>query len=134
MGGTQGGYLWQMGDADHLSLMTAHLMHNLRHLLGYLTADTRIYLVEDDCRQFHGTADHCLQGEHHTGNLTARGHLRYRLEWGRGIGGEEVGHLVLPVCSQVLLRDADLEPDIGHAQGYEPLLHLGLDLLGGFRA
>ena len=60
--------------------------------------------------------------------------MRHRLEWSRGVGREEVGHLVLTIGCQVLLADADLESNIGHAQRHEPLLHFGFHLLGGFRA
>ena len=134
MGGSKGSYLGQVGDADHLALMTAHLVHDLRHLLGNFSAHTRIDLVEDDGGQFHGPADHRLQGEHHTGDLTTRSHLRHRLEWGGGVGREEIGHLVLTIGRQTFLGDADLETDIRHPQGNEPLLHLFLYGLRGLRA
>ena len=62
MGSAQSGYLWQMGDADYLTLMTTHFIHDLCHLLGYLTTHTRINLVEDNSGQFHSAADHCFQG------------------------------------------------------------------------
>ena len=66
----EGCNLWQMGDADHLTLVISHLLHDLCHLLGNLTTDTRIDLVEDDGGQFDGPADHGLQRQHHTGYLT----------------------------------------------------------------
>ena len=60
-----------MGDGDDLTLLTAHLLHHLGHLLCNLAADTGVYLVKDNRRQLHRTADECLQRQHHTGYLTA---------------------------------------------------------------
>ena len=56
------------------------------------------------------------------------------MEWGGGVGREEIGHFVLTVCRQVLLTDTDLETDIGHAERDEPLLHFCFDYLGRFGA
>ena len=64
-----------MGDADYLTLMASHLLHDLCHLLGNLSADTRIDLIKDDGREFDCTTDHGFQREHDTGYLTTRGHL-----------------------------------------------------------
>ena len=55
VGGTQGRNLRQMGDADNLTTMTSHLLHDFRHFLRHLTTDTSVYLVEDDGRKFDGT-------------------------------------------------------------------------------
>ena len=93
--GAEGGDLRQVGNADDLTAVGTHLLHHLGHLFGHLAADTRVDLVEDDGGQLDGTADHGFQGEHHTGYLTAGGHLRDRLEWGGGVGAEQEGDLVL---------------------------------------
>ena len=111
----QGGYLGQMGDGDNLAVLTAHLLHHLGHLLGNLAAHARVYLVEDDGRQFHGSADHCLQRQHHASNLTARGHLSDRLEWGRGVGREEEAHLVVTHPRQLALLYLHGKAHLGHA-------------------
>ena len=79
MCGSEGCYLWQVGDTDHLSLAIAHLLHYLRHLLGNLSTYTGVNLIEDDCRQFDGSANHRLERQHQSGNLTARRHLCHLL-------------------------------------------------------
>ena len=75
----QGSNLWQMGDADDLTTVATHLLHDTCHALGHLAADTRVYLVEDDGGQLHGAADHRLQRQHDTCYLTAGSHLCYGL-------------------------------------------------------
>ena len=130
MGGAQGGYLGQMGDADNLALTAPHLLHDLGHLLGYLATDTRVDLVEDDGGQFDSPADHGFQGEHDAGNLATRSHLRDRLEWGGGVGTEQEGYLVLSAGTEVGGGNVDVETYMGHAQRYESGLHILLNLTG----
>ena len=119
-----------MSDTDHLALVVSHLLHDLCHLLCSLATDTCINLIKDDGRQLDGTTDHCLQGEHHSCNLTTRGHLRDGLEWGGGVGTEEEGHLVLSTDIEWFLGHLDAELHIGHTQGHQSSLHFFLYLLG----
>ena len=114
--------------------MTAHLFHNLGHHLGSLSAHTGINLVEDDCWQLHGTADHRLERQHHTGNLTTRSHLRDRLEWGRCVGAEQERNPVATIYAQLDSGKLDAEPYVWHTQWYQALLHLVLNLLGSLGA
>ena len=50
-----------MGDADDLSSLLSHLLHDERHAFGYLPTHTRVYLIEDDRGQVNGTAYHRLE-------------------------------------------------------------------------
>ena len=107
--------LGQVGDGDNLTFLVSHLLHHLSHLLGNLSTNSRINLVEDDGRQFHSSADKCLQREHDTRNLTTRGHLRYRLEWGRGVGRKEEADVVLSVLVELASSDSHFEAHMRHA-------------------
>ena len=42
-------YLWEVGDGKDLSAL-AHLLHDLSHLMGYLTGDSCVYLVKNNGR------------------------------------------------------------------------------------
>ena len=79
MAAAEGCDLRQVGDADHLAAAFAHARHNLGHLLGDTAGDTGVYLVEDDCREFHSTGYQRFQRQHHAGNLTAGCHFRHIL-------------------------------------------------------
>ena len=128
------GYLGQVRDGDDLTFGLSHLLHDVGHLLGYLAADARVNLVEDDGGQFHGTADHGLQRQHNTGYLTARGHLCDRLEWGGRVGRKEEGHGVLSVLAQFALLDVHLEANVRHAQRHQSLAQLLFYLLAGLQS
>ena len=95
MGGAEGSNLRQVGDADDLTFAGSHLTHHLCHLFGNLSTHASVDLVEDNCGQLDSTANHDLQCEHDTCNLTTRSHLGDGLERGRGVGTEQEQHLVL---------------------------------------
>ena len=111
----EGGNLGQVGNGDDLSLVAAHLLHDLCHLLGNLAADARVYLVEDDGGKLHGSADHRLQRQHDARYLAARCHLCHGLEWGGGVGGEEEADGVLTALAECRRGDAHIEAHVGHA-------------------
>ena len=56
MGLAQCRYLRQVGDGNDLAGLR-HVSHDGRHLCRYLTAHTRVYLIEDDGRQAFGAGD-----------------------------------------------------------------------------
>ena len=43
------GYLRKVRDSKYLTAL-AHLLHDLYHFVGYLTGDSRVYLVKDNGR------------------------------------------------------------------------------------
>ena len=46
MGASAGSNLGQMGDTDYLAVLLAHLLHDIRHAVGYLAGDSGIYFVD----------------------------------------------------------------------------------------
>ena len=74
MGTSAGRYLRQMGDTDHLTVTLAHLLHYIRHTVGYFTGHTGVYFIEYNGGKFHSPCYHCLDGQHDTGYLTAGSH------------------------------------------------------------
>ena len=123
-----------MGDRDDLTFALSHLLHDVGHLLGYLAADARVYLVEDDGRQLHGTANHGFQRQHNTGNLTTRRHLSHRLQRRRRIGREEECHLILSTLAKLAPAHAHLEAHVRHAQRHQPLPEFLFYLAGSLLA
>ena len=117
-------YLWQVGDADYLTVAIGHLLHYHAHLLGYLAADASVYLVEDDGGEFHRTAYHCFDGKHDACYLSTRCYLADGSHLGAGVRTEEERHLVASVLRQRFLIDGYAEAHFRDAQRYQPLLHL----------
>ena len=134
MGLAHGGNLGQVRNSHHLASGICHLLHEHGHLRGYGTADTGVNLVEDDCRQVDGTADHRLQREHHTCYLTSRGHLGDGHQLRALVGREEEDDPVGTVGGKVFGLDVDLEPHVDHPQRHEPRLHGHLHLGGSLPA
>ena len=91
---TLGSNLWQMSDGEYLSVLESHFFHDICHLFSYLAAYSGINLIKDDGWQLHGSTDHCLQREHHTGNLTTRSNLTDRLQLCTFVGTEEEADLI----------------------------------------
>ena len=60
-----GGDLRQVRDGHNLHL-ASQLVHDVAHLVGYVSRDTCIHLVEDDGRKSREAGDHGFEAEHQT--------------------------------------------------------------------
>ena len=66
-----GSNLRQVGDTDYLTVAVAHLLHHVRHTVGYFTGDSGIYFIKYDGRQLDGSGNHRLDRKHDTGDFTS---------------------------------------------------------------
>ena len=89
-----------MSDRDYLLVAAAHLAHNERHLLSDFTANTCVYLVENNGWKFNGTAYHCFKREHDTSYFATRRYLLYGLQRTVAIGRKEKLHFVGTIGSK----------------------------------
>ena len=127
VGGAGGSNLRQVGYAEHLSVGSTHIVHDVCHLLCHPTAHASVNLVEDDCGQTDSLAYHRLQREHDTRYLTARCHLRHGLHVGAGVGTEEEHHLVGTRGGEVGSRHIHLEAHVWYAKRNEQFRQFLLD-------
>ena len=123
--------LWQVGDADDLSVGLSHLLHDECHAFGNLARHTGVYLVEDDGGQLHGSGYQCLQREHDAGNFSTRCHVGNVLKRCILVGREEEGKAVCARCIRLAtVGKLDAELYVGHTQRDEVLGQLLLDACG----
>ena len=118
MGASAGSNLGQMGDTDYLAVLLAHLLHDIRHAVGYLAGDSGIYFVEYNGRKLDGTGYHCFDGEHDAGYFTTRSYGGDALQCPVLIRGKQEVHSIRPVYARLFAGTyLYLETDIGHANG-----------------
>ena len=121
MGASAGSNLGQMGDTDYLAVLLAHLLHDIRHAVGYLAGDSGIYFVEYNSRKLDGTGYHCFDGEHDAGYFTTRSYGGDALQCPVLIRGKQEVHSIRPVYARLFAGTyLYLETDIGHAQRNQP--------------
>ena len=132
--GAQGSNLRQVGDADDLSVLFTHLLHDASHLLGDTARHARVDFVEDNRWEFHLTGYERFQREHHAGNFTARCHLLHGLQCRVLVGTEKEFHSIYTRWTEFVrvLLHIHSELHIRHAQWHEAFHHLLFHLLGGF--
>ena len=119
-----GGYLGQMGDAQHLVGM-GHGVELLGHPPGRPAADARIDFIEDQGVDVVPAGQHGLDGQHDAGQLAAAGHLAQGPHALAGIGGNQELHIVVALCGDGLGPVyGDLEFHRGEVQVHQGLLQL----------
>ena len=126
--------LRQVRDADDLSVLLAHLLHDASHLLGNTARHARVDFVEDDSRQFHLAGNESLQRKHHAGNLAARCHLLHGLQRRVLVRTEQEFHRVGTRRSEPFRvhPHIHLELHIRHTERNEGFHHSLLHVLGSF--
>ena len=86
--------LWKVSNADNLSIIVTHFLHDLSHHFSDFSTYTRVNFIKDNCRQFYRPTYHSLQRQHYSSYFPTTGHLTYRLHWCARVGREQKVYLV----------------------------------------